>query len=189
MTDAFAKNGERRDQKGHERWTKDDSQGKQQAEKMFTLIGITQRDMTPLFSPRVYPLATNDGMTTFAQAIFYNANEQKPDPIGSKSKTQAKVAWDTLNWDPATPAPEWGALPHTSASKWPSDLFVKDNPMPPITGVRLNWQAKLMPVTETRFDEAATSASQTNRCSPTSLKLNRFSNNWSLINLPPVTNA
>jgi hypothetical protein len=158
MTGAFAKSGERRDQKGHETWTTDDSQGKRQAEKMFTLIGITQRDMTPLFSPRVFPLATNDGMTTFAQAIFYNANEQKPDPIGAKNKTQAKVAWDTLNWDPATPAPEWGALPHKSAAKWPWELFGKDNPMPAITGVRLNWQAKLMPVTESRFDEAATSA-------------------------------
>ena len=179
---AFAKSGERRDQKGHETWTADDStMANTQAEKLFTLIGITQRDMTPLFSPRVFPLATDDGMTTFAQAIFYNANEQKPDPIGTKSKTQAKVAWDTLNWDPATPAPEWGALPtHVSANKWPWELFGKDNSHAPDHQRSLELASEAharhrKPLRRSGHKRP----SQINRCSRTSIKANRFSNNWS----------
>ena len=155
MLDSFAKSGERRDRKGREPWTLDSATGKEQAEQLFTVIGMTQRDLKPLFSPVVYPLATDDGMTTFAQAVFYNGNEQKPQPVNSKSKTQAKLGWDTLNWDPGTATPEWGAEPFKSPAKWPWELFTSDVSFVGTAKVRLNWQAKLMPVTETRFDQAA----------------------------------
>jgi Putative Flp pilus-assembly TadE/G-like len=155
MTGAFAKAGERRDQKGNESWTLASDAGKQQAEQLFTVIGITQRDLKPLFSPVIYPLATDDGITTFAQAIYYNSNEQKPEPIGSKSKTQAKLGWDTLNWDPKTATPEWGAEPFKSSAKWPWEIFDSSTTFVGTAHVRLNWQAKLMPVTESRFDQAA----------------------------------
>jgi hypothetical protein len=155
MTGAFAKTGLRRDQKGHETWTLDTDAGKQQAEQLFTVIGITQRDLKPLFSPVIYPLATDNGITTFAQAIYYNSNEQKPEPIGSKSKAQAKLGWDTLNWDPKSAAPEWGAEPFQSSAKWPWEIFDSSTTFLGAARVRLNWQAKLMPVTESRFDQAA----------------------------------
>jgi hypothetical protein len=155
MTGAFAKAGERRDRKGHEPWTLDTPAGKQQAEQFFTLIGVTQRDLTPQFSPVIYPLATDNGITTFAQAIYYNSNEQKPLAIGAKSKTQAKVGWDTLNWDSTSATPEWGAEPFKSSAKWPWEIFDSSTTFVGTTRVRLNWQAKLMPVTESRFNQAA----------------------------------
>lgn len=154
MVDSFAKSGERRDRKGHEAWTLATANGKDQAEKLFTVIGITQRDLTALFSPVIYPLATDDGITTFAQAIYYNSNEQKPEPVNSKSKTQAKVGWDTLNWDPAANTPEWGAPPFKSSAKWPWEIFDSDTTFLGTARARLNWQAKLMPVTESRFTQA-----------------------------------
>jgi hypothetical protein len=157
MIDAFQGSGERKDQKGHEPWTADSDPGKQKAEQLFTLVGIAQRDKETIFSPALYKRRKNDSVTTFAQAIFYNANEQRPEPIGAKSKTQALVGWDTLNWNPATPAPEWGAEPTKGSAKWPWDVFSTDAVLKATAGVRLNWQAKLMPVTESRFDEAANS--------------------------------
>ena len=84
MKGAFAKSGKRRDRKGHETWTLESAAGKAEAEKMFTVIGMTHRDFEPLFSPVVYPTASDGGITTFAQAIFYNGNEQKPNGNGQK---------------------------------------------------------------------------------------------------------
>ena len=156
MQGAFAKMGARRDQKGHETWTLATDAGKQQAEQLFTVIGLSHRDLKPLFSPSLYPTATKHGITTFAQAIFYNGNEQQPAPIGAKSSTQAKLGWDTLNWDPASNVPEWGKRLANSNAKWPWDIFKSDPAMSSSAKVRLNWQAKLMPVTKTRLQARVT---------------------------------
>ena len=109
MLDSFGGDGDRKEQKGHENWTQETEDAKDRAEKLFTLVGITQRDKPTIFSPKLYKRGPSDSITTFAQAIFYNANEQRPEPIGSKSQRQPVLGWDTLNWDPTTPAPEWGA--------------------------------------------------------------------------------
>ena len=156
MEGAFLDTGKRRDRKGHEKWTESSVAGKNLAEQKFTLIGMAHREIEPLFSPVIYPGATKHGMTTFAQAIFYNANEQKPAKIDAKEKTQAKLGWDTLNWDPASSPPEWGAKESNSAAKWPWEIFTADVKTS-TARVKLNWQAKLMPVTQTRLVEAAAS--------------------------------
>src|SRR5205814_8813552 len=116
MQDAFVKKKDdydairtgRKDKKGHEPWTLATDAGKKSAEEKFTLLAMTHREMEPLFSPVIYPLANKNGLTTFAQAIFYNGNEQHPAVYGVKTLTQAKLGWDTLNWDPAATVPEWG---------------------------------------------------------------------------------
>ena len=154
MEGAFASSGPRRDRKGHELWTQATDAGKQDAERRFTVIGLTHREIEPLFSPVIYPVANRDGITTFAQAIFYNGNEQSPAAIGAKSKSQAKLGWDTLNWDPATNTPEWGGGPHRSSAKWPWELFDSSTSFTATAKVKLNWQAKLMPVTKSRFQSA-----------------------------------
>lgn len=154
MKDSYAKSGLRKDRKGHEPWTLSTGAAKQQAEKMFTSIGMAHRKIEPLFSPSLYPVASDDGMTTFAQAIYYNGNEQQPAPIGAKQPLQAKLGWDTLNWDPAAATPEWGSPPSETGSKWPWEIF--DGAQDAGTAkVKLNWQAKLMPVTKTRLQAAA----------------------------------
>lgn len=156
MLGAFAKTGVRRDQKGHESWTPATDDGKQQAEQLFTVIGLSHHELKPLFSPVIYPSGSKHGATTFAQAVFYNGNEQQPAAIRAKSATQAKLGWDTLNWDPATNAPEWGHKLATSSAKWPWEIFSSDTAMSSSAKVRLNWQAKLMPVTKTRLKGAVT---------------------------------
>jgi hypothetical protein len=152
MKDAFENSGARRSRKGNEPWTKDTSAGKRQAEQMFTVVGAVHRQITPLFSPVIYPVASDDGITTFAQAIFYNANDQQPVPAGGQQ--QAKIGWDTLNWDPAATIPEWGSPPSSASAKWPWEIFKSARELG-TARVKLNWQAKLMPVTETRLRAAA----------------------------------
>jgi hypothetical protein len=159
MTEAFAKSGERRDRKGHETWTLDTTSGKEKAEGLFTVIGFAHRDIKPLFSPVIYPYGGKHGATTFAQAVFYNGNEQKPAAIGAKDRTQAKLGWDTLNWDPAASAPEWGnRFARGTANLWPWELLTSKQAISSTSSakVRLNWQAKLMPVTKTRLKGAVT---------------------------------
>ena len=146
--------GGRRDRKGRELWTEDSAGGRAKAEELFTVIGLTHRDVEPLFSPVIYPEASRRGTTTFAQAIFYNGNQQQP-TTGPQPSTQAKLGWDTLNWDPAVAAPEWGTKLASSSAKWPWDIFKKNSTTASSSKVLLNWQAKLMPVTKTRLKGAA----------------------------------
>ena len=142
----------RRDNKGHEKWTLATEEGKKLAEEKFTIVAITQRKLEPLFSPVIYPLASKRGITTFAQAIFYNGNEQQPFDYASKWQTQAKIGWDTLNWSPSATVPEWGAPAAVSdTAKWPWDIFDSDKELAKNAAVKLNWQAKLMPVTLSRL--------------------------------------
>ena len=153
MLGAFADTGVRPDRKGHEAWTADTRQGHEAAEKLFTVVGITQRSFAPLFSEAIYKPANDRGITTFAQAIFYNANRQEPEPVGTTQPNQQLVGWDTLNWDPEFATPEWGSPPSSSDAAWPWDIFKKANDAKSMR-VRLNWQAKLMPVTKKRLQAA-----------------------------------
>jgi Putative Flp pilus-assembly TadE/G-like len=149
----------RRDNKGHEPWTLATDEGKTQAEEKFTIVAVTQRKIEPLFSPVIYPVANKRGITTFAQAIFYNGNEQQPADFGAKSLTQAKLGWDTLNWSPTATVPEWGAPAAVSdKAKWPWEIFDADEELAKNAAVKLNWQAKLMPVRRSRLAPAAAAA-------------------------------
>jgi hypothetical protein len=150
--------GARRIQKGYEEWTKDTKAGKEMAEDMLTVVAMTHRELKPLFSPVIYPVASKNGITTFAQAIFYNSNEQTPNAQTGKSTTQAKVGWDTLNWEHKMPVPEWGTELTRSKAKYPWQLFGSSADWKGNAGVKLNWQAKLMPVTRRRLMPAALAA-------------------------------
>ena len=140
-----------RDQKGREKWTGTDSTAKREAEKLFTVIGVAHRDYKPLFSEVLYPAPAETGMTGYSQAIFYNANRQQ---AGSgRNRSQDKVGWDTLNWDPDVAVPEWGAPPYKSAAKWPWEAF-DGSTNSAVAKVKLNWQAKLMPARTKRLKDA-----------------------------------
>ncbi len=152
------KPGAKRVQKGYEVWTKDTTEGKEMAEKMLTVVGMTHREIEPFFSPIIYPVASRFGMSTFAQAIYYNSNAQTPGEKGKIGTTQAKLGWDTLNWDPATTVPEWGNELTKSKAKWPWELFESSEVWQGNAKVKLNWQAKLMPVRQSRLKPAAAAA-------------------------------
>lgn len=144
--------GQRRDLKGFESWTLTTPKAKNEAEEMFTVVSFTHRKIEPLFSPVIYPNGSKRGTTTFAQAVFYNANEQKPGTTRQPVlPTQLKIGWDTLNWDSSSNTPEWGNKLAIADPKWPWEIFTpNDNPLSSAK-VKLNWQAKLMPVTKTRL--------------------------------------
>ena len=96
----------------------------------------------------LYPSPTDTGLTTYAQAIFYNANRQQPGT--GRGQLQARVGWDTLNWDPAIDVPEWGAKPYVFGLKAPWNAF-DGSANRAVARVKLNWQAKLMPIRTSRF--------------------------------------
>ncbi len=149
MRDAFDAEQAR---KGREPWTTSSDTGKQAAEEYFTLLGFAHREFDPLFSTVIYPAATDAGLTAYAQAIFYNGNQQQMS-TGS-STAQPRLGWDTLNWDPAVRIPEWGAPPLSANAKWPWEIFDLSGTRHAVK-VKLNWQAKLMPVTTQRLTAAS----------------------------------
>ncbi|MFK7821295.1 MAG: pilus assembly protein TadG-related protein [Planctomycetaceae bacterium] len=142
----------RRDRKGREKWTGTSKSSKLEAEKLFTVVGVAHRDYQPLFSEVLYPAPSDTGLTTYAQAIFYNANRQRP--ASGRGRTQAKIGWDTLNWDPAISVPEWGAPAFQAAVDWPWNAF-NGKANQKVARVKLNWQAKLMPVQTSRLKDAS----------------------------------
>lgn len=150
MKDAFDGQQSR---KGSEPWTNSSDAGKAKAEEYFTLIGFAHRTFEPLFSTVVYPSASDKGITAYAQAIFYNGNQQQT-PVGGDYQT--KIGWDTLNWDPQSQVPEWGGPASESGVEWPWQVFTsKERELK----VKLNWQPKLMPVTESRLEDSGTDLS------------------------------
>lgn len=146
MRDAF--DGEQ-PRKGTEPWTDSTDVGKQKAEEYFTLIAFAHRAFQPLFTQVVYPAASEKGITTYAQAIFYNGNAQR---VASGGEQQPKVGWDTLNWEPTSDIPEWAATPTKTNAKWPWEVFSSGDHQ---VKVKLNWQPKLMPVTLSRLKQAS----------------------------------
>ncbi len=137
--------------KGREPWVGRTAADQELAEDYFTVLGVAHREYQSLFSQSVYPAASEKGLTAYAQAILYNANPQR---VGSGSRLQQpQLGWDTLNWDPDSGIPEWGAPPAAGNAAWPWEVFdVSGNRGN--TRVRLNWQAKLVPVTTSRVTAA-----------------------------------
>ena len=105
--------------KGHEPWTGTSTADKaRRGTEVHRHRPDESQNRAAVFA-RALPERSKYGTTTFAQAVFYNANEQKPDAKGAVTPTQAKVGWDTLNWDPSTSVPEWGNKIANSDAKWP----------------------------------------------------------------------
>lgn len=136
--------------KGNERWVSDDSR----AEDLFTVIAIARRSRKP---PTVLPGAFKDAnktdVVTMSQAITYNANGRE---LNGNQQRQPNTGWDTLNWNPVVQAPEWGDHdPGHANGRLLFDIFRGRSPVSATTTrVKLNWQAKLVPVTKTRLSDA-----------------------------------
>tara|TARA_R110002049_G_scaffold4601_4_gene31965 strand:- start:241899 stop:244076 length:2178 start_codon:yes stop_codon:yes gene_type:complete len=137
--------------KGKEVWTRSDDEGKRLAEEQFTLLTAVHREYESLMATDVLRNAQNDGMTSFAQSILYNANPQSAE---SQPQTrQPRVGWDTLNWKhDGTVIPEWGSKATVQQTTWPWELL---NGLDNAPEVKLNWQPKLIPTTAARLELAA----------------------------------
>lgn len=136
------------DRKGREPW----ATNSQRAERMFTVMAFTSRRVDPIFSPNLYGSAGHDQIV-YSQSMVYNANEQIPSGPGS---TQPRIGWDTLNWAPPVNVPEYGSKPTERSSLWPPWAIFQKKPASNTPKIKLNWQAKLVPVTRSRLTDALT---------------------------------
>jgi len=127
--------------KGAETWTTAD--GSREADELFAVVGFAHRPAKPPIGGRVFRQPTPDGVATYAQALVYNANPQRP--TAGPAGWQKRVGWDTLNW--VVDVPEYPG---------PGNRVVEPAEIPniPLPQIRVNWQAKLVPATTDRLRRA-----------------------------------
>lgn len=113
--------------KGYEPWT----HRSDRADQRFCVIGFAHRQAPAVMGTGFFQQQNPDGIVAYAQAITYNANPQYGPGDGT---LQARVGWDTLNW--VSPVLEYKMQPGNTSDE-PSDQ----------PQIRVNWQAKLVPVT------------------------------------------
>ena len=121
-------------------WSDDRDEAKaraaaRKADRLFTLMGYGQTNTPPsVAAGTVFRQENPDGIVCFSQALIYNANyQQKPRPASTRGEAQQpRVGRDTLNWV-SDDIPEWALHEKKELGRDPV--------------VRLNWQAKLTPVT------------------------------------------
>ena len=127
--------------KGYALWTDDPVL----ADNHFTVMGLAYRSRTMVIGePAIYQQQHPEGRIAYAQAIVYNANAQRPHPHHHNLNCkriqpirQADVGWDTLNWKPGTRPYELIGIGAGIHAEFPK--------------VKVNWQAKLVPVTANRY--------------------------------------
>lgn len=139
------KNGSAPD-KGFEAWTDDPDR----ADRQFAIIGCVKWEPPLLLGEGTFFQQQHpDGRLAVAQTLLYNANpqerpEQKIDLTCKRivPNRQANCGWDTLNWKP-------GTRPTELVAKW------NHGGPPPVLcpEIELNWQAKLVPTSQTFLDE------------------------------------
>lgn len=137
--------------KGQESWTTDSPA----AERLFTNLGFATHRVDAPFSPVIFGGASHD-QVVYSQAMYYNANPQEP---GNRGDRQPNVGWDTLNWNPPVNVPEYGTVPTERGSLWPPWSIFQRKTQPNTPAIKLNWQAKLVPVTRRRLSQSATGGS------------------------------
>lgn len=132
--------------KGRESWTTDSPA----AERLFTNLGFATHRVEALFSPVVFGGASHE-QVVYAQAMYYNANPQEP---GNRGEIQPNIGWDTLNWNPPVNVPEYGTVPTERGSLWPPWSMFQRTTHSNTPEIKLNWQAKLVPVTRRRLGQS-----------------------------------
>jgi hypothetical protein len=117
--------------KSREDWNQDDISATLLADERFCIMGFAKTPKSWVASRPFFRQENPFGMFCYSQAMLYNGNEeQRPADSRGNGQRQPNVGWDTLNWN-SNEAIEW---------KTSDDL---DNP----PRIKLNWQAKLTPVT------------------------------------------
>jgi len=130
------------DSKGKEPWRSDPDLLE---EHFCILAGAAKSPGNGLYLPGLFNRKGSD-IEAFAMAMLYNANE--PAFPSDRSK-QPNPGWDTLNWSGGPNVPEWSGIATDSASGSVVDILRFGRlEMPPGRAIRLNWQAKLVPISQ-----------------------------------------
>ncbi|MGE3819309.1 MAG: hypothetical protein AB7I30_07725, partial [Isosphaeraceae bacterium] len=157
------------------KWETEWARTSDKADELFAVVAATRRPMAPPFVGEVFRSSANPGPRAMAQALLYNANATSPSP---SVFYQARFGWDTLNWDQDrlqyVPEHPFSALLKLAkdVTSGPVKGFAEaavavetevrktvENPiglvLPPSPRVKVNWQAKLVPVAGRRLSVAA----------------------------------
>ena len=139
-------------EKGEEDWNQAGLLGSTRADALFCMMGYAKSKRPHLNSTAFFRQENPHGMACYSQAMVYNANPQPESGKADGGNKQPEVAWDTLAWDHEEHrVPEWKdygefALLHELRDLLP-DLTVPKT--------KLNWQAKLTPVTAEKITKTA----------------------------------
>jgi hypothetical protein len=139
------------DTKGKENWTKN----AETADVMFAVTAVVaEKDSVPLMGKEIFKRGRKNSDIAVAQAMFYNANDCDT-AKSSKNGCQPNISWDTLQWEPQNGfivAPECFSGQKDSGNFEIWNLFSsRKTESNDGSKVRLNWQAKLSPVTLNSF--------------------------------------
>lgn len=118
--------------KSRESWNQwsQSSAATNEIERRFCHVAFAKNKPPIVMARRFFRQENPRGMVAFAQSMVYNGNDQQqPADSGGAGSAQPRVGWDTLNWT-------------TGAIEYQTDRYVDSPPR-----VKLNWQAKLTPVT------------------------------------------
>jgi hypothetical protein len=141
--------------KGNESWTDNPAV----ADETFSLvIGILAKERIPIFSPTIYTRSRPSGDVALAQGMIYNLNARNKNADSSGKDKQPTTGWDTLQWEPQNDtvrATEWNAQPFGLTSELAPWKFFSSRNLSSgdPARVKLNWQAKLRPVTKNGADQ------------------------------------
>lgn len=141
--------------KGAETWTT----VRERAEERFTVLAFAHRGPAapPFFgSGRIYANQHPQGTAAVAQAMFYNAGGSRADRQ-QDDNLQPDTGWDTLNWQTPVKAKEWKAGPSSASASGAWNIFFSSREANENARVKLNWQAKLVPISAARLRAAADS--------------------------------
>lgn len=148
-----------RGQKSQELWNKKGFMGSQKADDLFCCLGFAKSEKPQVFSRMFFRQENPHGIVCYSQAMIYNANPQPASANGGKN--QPNVGWDTLAWDHKQQRVREWENPDGFRRMLNQFLFFSDdNPFrfPPEPKIKLNWQAKLTPVTVNKTIKTAPAA-------------------------------
>ena len=109
-------------------------------ERQFVHMGFAHKGPVTVGAPAFFRQENPQGFMAFSQSMIYNANpQQEPASPNGGGQPQPEVGWDTLNFLKGGPVVEF-----------PTDTSYGSHPV-----AKLNWQAKLTPVTGEKMLSAA----------------------------------
>ncbi len=127
--------------KGDEVWNKPGLAGTHKADALFCCMGYAKTKRPAVMSSRFFRQENPHGIMCYSQAMIYNANTQQAS--STSGEFQPVVGWDTLAWvQDQQRVKEWEDPDFWERLFDFSNLVPDDEPQ-----IRLNWQAKLTPVT------------------------------------------
>lgn len=124
--------------KGREKWNDWNNvrTSSLEIENIFSHMAFAKRKSPKVAADSIFRQENHNGVVAFAHAMVYNANEKR----ALKRSQQPKVTWDTLNWN------------------GPVVEFDKKGGSPQTPKIKLNWQAKLTPVTKHKLTKTGIAA-------------------------------